>query len=132
MSRKIGAIIVRDNIIISTGYNGPPRGVPQCGENNPVEARDVCPRQILNYKSGIGLHLCPAAHAEANAIVSAARLGVSVKNATMYVNCEIPCKDCLVLIINSGIVKVVCETNDLYDGLSFYILNHSNLTIEVF
>lgn len=110
-SRQIGAVIVRDKCIVSTGYNGPPRGATHCGE--------VCPRREAGYKSGEGLHLCPSAHAEANAIVNAARLGVSTVGATMYMNCLIPCKTCMGHIINSGINEVVCTTTRAYD--SFHI-----------
>jgi len=151
LSIKIGAVIVRDNVVISTGYNGPPRGLPRCDERygrdslldryvhqsmdpQPAlrERVEVCPRYALGYSSSDLLDLCPAAHAEANAIASAARLGTSIKNAVMFVNCQVPCKNCLSLIINSGIKKVVCQRLDYYDRLSEYIVQHSNLNVQTY
>jgi dCMP deaminase len=151
LSVKIGAVIVKDNVVVSTGYNGPPRGLPRCDERygrddlldryvsksmdpQPAlrERVGVCPRYALGFSSSELLDLCPAAHAEANAIASAARLGVSVKNAVMFVNCQVPCKNCLALIINSGISKVVCRRLDNYDRLSSYIIQHSDLVIQTY
>lgn len=151
LSVKIGAVLVRDNVVISTGYNGPPRGLPVCDERygrdnllnrytqksldpSPSLAQRVgkCPRRALGYGSADLLDLCPAAHAEANAIASAARLGVSVKGATMFVTCQIPCKNCLSLIINSGIVRVVCRSLEYYDQLSEYIVQNSDLQVQTY
>lgn len=113
LSRQIGAILVRDSSIVATGYNGPPRGIPHC---------KVCQRKELGFSSGEGLHLCPAAHAEANCIVNAARLGVSTLGATLFMNCCIPCRECLKLLINSGVKEIVVNELVEYD-------NHSNLLI---
>ena len=125
LSRQIGSILVREKVIICTGYNGPPRGVPHCKGN-------VCPRRAKGFESGKGLHLCPAAHAERNAIVQAARLGIPVKGSTLYLNTNTPCKDCLIEVINSGIKEVVCTEMTLYDELSYFLLNNSNLKVRVF
>lgn len=114
ISRQIGAIIVRDNSIVSTGYNGPARGFPHCEGN-------TCPRHAKGFKSGEGLHTCPAGHAESNAIANAARLGVNVSDTTLYLNTDIPCKDCMILIVNAGIVAVVSETGNPYHELSLQI-----------
>lgn len=125
MSRKIGAILVRDKVVICTGYNGPPRGIAHCeGEE--------CPRRTAGYKSGEGLHLCPAAHAERNAIVQAARLGIQTKEATLYLNTGVPCKDCLIEMINAGISEIVCTNIFFYDNLSETILNQSHLKVREF
>ncbi len=121
-SRQIGAVIVRDKVIISTGYNGPPRGIPHCG--------DVCPRRVKGFKSGEGLHICPALHAEENAILNAARVGASVLDTTMYMSCGIPCKDCLKKIINVGIREIVCTSSILYDDLSRFLISESDLMIR--
>lgn len=123
LSRKIGAVLTRDNIIVATGYNGPPRKLPHCSERYNT---DTCPRQVKGYPSGEGLHICPAAHAEANCIANAARVGVRVKGTIMYVTCEIPCKDCLALLINAGVKEVVCVETNFYDYLSGYIVNECN------
>lgn len=115
-SRKIGAVIVRDKAILATGYNGPPSGCAPCDtyiheDDAFATAQEVngqCPRRVLGYPSGEGLHICPAAHAERNAIALAARHGVCINRATMYLTCEIPCKDCLGCIVNAGITEIVC------------------------
>jgi len=153
LSRQIGAIIVRDNTIVSTGYNGPPRGVTHCSnriKNDPFlhklfrEAGFIpvisgipdtghCPRTALGYKSGEGLHLCTATHAEQNAIVNAARLGISTNGTEIYMNCGIPCKECLKAIINAGIHTVVCEnTTDWYDEMSKFLVVESGITTRRF
>ena len=123
LSVKRGGIIVKDRQILSTGYNGPPSGYPHCEwrtddgrymlDNNgyPVDGFEpifVCPRKRMNFKSGEGLEYCPASHAEANALIFAARNGVSIEGATLYCNFrEVPCRECAKLIITSGISKVV-------------------------
>lgn len=105
-SRQIGAILVRDKSIVSTGYNGPPRGVPHCGEE--------CPRRLMGYKSGEGLELCAATHAEVNCVVNAARVGASTIGTTLYMNCKIPCMECMKVLINAGVVEAVVESIDFY------------------
>lgn len=110
LSRNIGCVIVRDNSIVSTGYNGPPRGYPHCeGE---------CPRHKKGFKSGEGLVECPAAHAETNAIANAARIGATTIGASLYLNTVIPCKDCFALIVNAGIKEVVCSELKFYHEMS--------------
>ena len=89
LSRQIGAVLVMDKAIVSTGYNGPPRGVPHCGHRHKLDSElmaeyvekgvseedivtktaTTCPRYILGYKSGEGLDLCVAGHAERNALI---------------------------------------------------------------
>jgi len=149
MSRQIGAVLVKDKAIIATGYNGPPRGIPHCNKRHktdglfceeaiqsgsllplPSEELTICPRTYLDYKSGEGLHLCPATHAEANCIAQAARSGVSTLDTTMYLTCGIPCKNCLALIINAGVSVVVCTSLVYYDELSEYIFGNSDLLIR--
>ena len=156
LSRQIGAILVKDNIIISTGYNGPPRGVPHCGmeryEQQGKEYSDliyskinkgsqvtriiseVCPRNILGYASGEGLDLhCPSVHAETNCLASAARVGAVTNNTTMYMNCIIPCKSCFGLLINAGIKEIVIDSIKGYDSLTKdLILPHSDIIIREF
>lgn len=124
LSRKIGAILVRDRSIISTGFNGPARGYPHC--------IDECPRKLKGYKSGEGLIECPAAHAEGNCIANAARIGASTINAILYMNCIIPCKDCMVLLVNAGIVEVVVEEDIPYHAMSLDIAKYGNISIRKF
>ena len=138
MSRAVGAILVRDKSIISTGYNGPPKGVRHCNEIHldafdgiiKEEKIDVCPRRLANYKSGEGLHLCPAAHAERNAIDFAAKNGTSTDGSSMYVNCGIPCSECLKSIINAGIVEVIVTSLDIYDSMTTLLLKESMLKVR--
>jgi dCMP deaminase len=124
LSRKIGAVLVKDDAIISTGFNGPPRGIKHCV--------DICPRRAQGFLSGEGLELCPATHAEANAIVQAARSGVSTNGATLYLTCETPCKNCLGLIINAGIKRVFCTSSKLYDDCSKIIAEQSEIEFRVY
>ena len=108
LSRKVGALIVKDDNPISFGFNGPARGVEHC------EDCGGCKRRAQkDYKSGAYLDLCPASHAEQNAIAFAARHGISTVGATIYVN-TFPCKDCMNSIINSGIKKIVYNSD--YDA----------------
>jgi len=130
LSRQIGCIIVKDKSIITTGYNGPPRGIPDCSTRSRKEG--VCPRQAKGFVSGEGLHLCPAAHAEANAIVNVARLGgTSTVGTSMYLNCGVPCKNCLGLIINAGIKELVVTNIGQYDFLSGWMLKNGEHEIIV-
>lgn len=105
LSRQVGCLIVKDDHPISFGYNGPARGVAHC------DTKGGCIRRSqVDYKSGSYLELCPASHAEQNAIAFAAKHGISVDGAIMYVN-TFPCKDCMNSIINSGIRKIVYDSN---------------------
>lgn len=103
MSRQVGAVIVRDNAQISSGYNGPARGITHCEDLGGCRRR-----QMPDYKSGAYLELCPASHAEQNAIALAAKNGVSTDGSTIYVT-TFPCKDCMNSIINSGIKRIVFD-----------------------
>ena len=99
-NRHVGAVIVRDKRIITTGYNGAGSGIKSCVE------RGECLRRNLNIASGTRQEICYAIHAEQNAIVQAAKLGISVQGATLYCTHQ-PCVICAKLIINSGIKKVI-------------------------
>jgi len=98
LRRQVGAIIVRDNQILSTGYNGAPKGVAHCAEVG-------CLREKLNVPSGERHELCRGVHAEQNAIIQAAVNGVSIKNAIMYCTHQ-PCSICAKMIINAEIKAV--------------------------
>lgn len=102
LRRQVGAVIVKDRHIISTGYNGAPKGVAHCDE------RGGCLRQKLNVPSGQRHELCMALHAEQNAIIQAACLGQSVEGATIYVTHQ-PCVICAKMIINAGIDKIIVK-----------------------
>ena len=98
--RKIGAVIVKNKRIVTTGYNGAPSGIKTCVE------RGECLRQKLGIASGTRAELCYAVHAEQNAIIQAAKLGISIDGATMYCTHQ-PCVICAKMIVNSGISRVV-------------------------
>jgi dCMP deaminase len=114
LSRKIGSVLVKNNHIITSGYNGPAKGVEHCDTRNDkggytgVYQSDICPRKRMGFKSGEGMEHCPAVHAEANAIVQAALMGVSADGSTLYCWCPTPCSDCAKEIINAGVKRVVC------------------------
>lgn len=123
-SRQIGAILVRDNIVIATGFNGPARNYPHC--------QGQCPRKVKGYASGEGLSECPATHAEANCIISAARIGASVKDAILYMNCIVPCKDCMNLLVNAGVKEAVVENIIPYHEVSIKIAEYGGVKLRRF
>lgn len=91
--RKVGAVIVAEKRILTTGYNGAPQGLPHCTEVGCKMENGHCIRTL---------------HAEQNAIVQAAFFGVSCQGSSLYVTCQ-PCNNCAKMIINAGIRKVVFE-----------------------
>ncbi len=99
-NRQVGAVIVKDKRILTTGYNGAPSGLVSCKD------KGECLRKKLNIASGTRQEICYAVHAEQNAIVQAAKMGISVNGATIYVTHQ-PCSICTKIIINSGIKKVI-------------------------
>ena len=98
-NRHVGAVIVRNKRIITTGYNGAPESIESCKD------RESCLRRIKNIPSGTMQEVCYAVHAEQNAICQAAKLGISIQGATLYCTHQ-PCVICCKMIINSGISKV--------------------------
>ena len=99
MKRKVAAIIVKDKRVVSTGYNGTPRGAKNCNEGG-------CPRCNGMAESGTALDECLCCHGEENAITQAAYHGTSLKGSTLYTTFA-PCLLCTKMIINSGIAEVV-------------------------
>ena len=99
LRQKVGAVIVKDKRILATGYNGAPSGLPHCFDIG-------CLREQLNVPSGERQELCRGVHAEQNAIIQAAKFGISVEGATLYTT-HCPCITCAKIIINAGIKKVV-------------------------
>ncbi len=121
-SRMIGALLVRDRIIISTGYNGPPRGASHC--------KGCCPRQTAGYKSGEALEVCPATHAEQNCIASAAYVGASTKGSALYLNTVAPCKWCMGLLINAGVSMVITSQPGWYDDMARRLAFEAGLIVS--
>lgn len=101
LRRQVAAVIVRDRRIVSTGYNGTPRGIRNCNEGG-------CARCASDAPSGHALGDCVCCHAEENAIVQAAYHGISVSDGTLYCTFS-PCLMCTKMIINAGIREVVFE-----------------------
>ena len=100
--RAVGAVVVKDRRILSTGYNGAPSKVRHCLEVG-------CLREQLNVPSGERHELCRGIHAEQNAIIQAAYHGVSVKGASLYCT-NLPCVICAKMIINAGILRIFYES----------------------
>ena len=98
LRRQVGAVIVKDKQILSTGYNGSPSGLKHCAETG-------CLRQKLEIPSGERSEICRAVHAEQNALIQAAKHGVSINGADIYTTLQ-PCVLCTKLIINAGIKRV--------------------------
>jgi dCMP deaminase len=90
---------------------------------------EYCPRRLLHYDSGQGLQICPAAHAERNALIQAARHGIKTDGTILCLTCCVPCKDCLIEIINAGVRTVYVTSLDYYDLLSEYLITESGLQI---
>jgi dCMP deaminase len=112
LRKKFGAVIVVGDTIVSTGYNGPARGVVHCNKVG-------CLKDERDVPTYTGYEFCPAVHAEENAIINAARSGVSVVNGVVYVLCESrkghssesrPCDRCRRVMINAGITRVVTRS----------------------
>ncbi|MEW5735763.1 MAG: cytidine/deoxycytidylate deaminase family protein [Thermodesulfobacteriota bacterium] len=100
--RSVGAAVVRDKRLLSTGYNGAPSGLAHCLEVG-------CLREAMNVPSGERHELCRGLHAEQNAIIQAALHGVSIRGATLYCT-NLPCVICAKMLINAGIVEIVYES----------------------
>ncbi len=122
--RQVGAIIVRENRVIATGYNGAPAGVETC------VSRGECMREKMNIPSGTHAELCYAAHAEQNAIIQAARYGININGATLYCTHQ-PCVICAKMIINAGIARVVYKEG-YPDEFSMKLFAEAGTLIEKF
>jgi len=121
LRRQVGAVIVKDRHIVSTGYNGAPRGLAHCAE------RGGCIREKLEVPPGERHELCMALHAEQNAIIQAATLGQSIEDGTIYVTHQ-PCAICAKMIINAGLRRIVVKEG-YPDELSVDILAEAGLKI---
>lgn len=120
--RRVAAVLVKDHRIISTGYNGTPRGVRNCDEGG-------CPRCNSDIASGVGLSECLCSHAEENAIVQAAYHGIAVKGATLYTTFS-PCLQCAKMIINAGIAEVVYHSRYSIDHVSLALLHEAGVKVR--
>ncbi|NQT29258.1 MAG: cytidine deaminase [Candidatus Saganbacteria bacterium] len=121
VKRQVGAIVVKDNRILSSGYNGAPKGFEHCTEK-------TCIRRQMDIPSGRRHELCRGLHAEQNAIIQAAWHGVKISGSTMYCNYQ-PCAICVKMIINAGITKLV-YSGGYPDELARQLLKDSKLEVE--
>jgi len=128
LRRKVGALIVKQKNIISTGYNGTPIGVKNCFEGG-------CPRCQSDVEPGQGYDTCICVHAEANAILLAARHGNATEGGVLYTTVR-PCFSCLKEAVQAGIKEIVYEAEDAYQGpleeAYQALVRDSNLTLRRF
>ncbi|CAN1538830.1 ComEB Deoxycytidylate deaminase [Fimbriimonadaceae bacterium] len=117
--RSVGALIVKDRHILATGYNGAPSGLPHCPEDGGV---NDWPKGCL--RAG---HCIRSLHAEQNALLQAAKFGISCDGATMYVTCQ-PCNACAKMVINGGINRVIYE-GDYPDDFSKELFRESKMEV---
>ena len=122
VKRKVAAVIVKDKRVISTGYNGTPRGTTNCFEGG-------CPRCNNLTDSGVKLDECLCSHAEENAITQAAYHGVSVKTGTLYTTLA-PCLMCTKMIINAGIEEVVYNLDYPLNSVSFQLFEQARIRVR--
>ena len=120
LRRQIGAVIVKDRRILTTGYNGAPTRLAHCAEVG-------CLREQLSIPSGERHEICRALHSEMNAIIQAAQYGVSTKGATLYSTHQ-PCSMCARIIINAGIVRVV-YVGDYPDEFAMSLLKEGKIEL---
>jgi dCMP deaminase len=118
--RQVGAILVKDKRVLTTGYNGAPAGLVHCEEMG-------CMRQKNDIPSGQRHELCRGLHAEQNAIIQAAYHGTSIAGAALYCT-TLPCSICLKMLINAGITEIVCEEG-YPDELTESLLKEADIII---
>lgn len=118
--RAVGAVLVKDKQLLSTGYNGAPAGVRHCSETG-------CLREQMNVPSGERHELCRGVHAEQNAIIQAAYYGVSINGATLFCT-NLPCSICAKMLINAGISKIYYK-DGYADSISEEMMNEAGLEV---
>ena len=120
LRRQVGAVLVRDKRILTTGYNGAPSGLKHCEEVG-------CIREKLKVPPGERHELCRGLHAEMNALLQAAIYGIPVSGATLYCTTS-PCMLCAKMLINVG-VKKICVEGKYPDKLAQDLLKEANVEI---
>ncbi|MBS4868958.1 MAG: dCMP deaminase family protein [Eubacterium sp.] len=124
LRRQVGAVIVKNNQVLATGYNGAPKGLPNCCDLG------KCLRKEMGIPSGERQELCRAVHAENNAITQCAVNGVSCKGGTLYVTAS-PCIMCTKQLINAGIIRIVAK--EMYpENMGRQMLEESGIIFELF
>jgi len=122
VKRKVAAVITKDRRIISTGYNGTPRGTRNCNEGG-------CPRCNSFAPGGTRLDECLCSHGEENALTQAAYHGVSLRGATIYTTLS-PCLQCTKMIINAGLVEVVYNAQYPLGTTALGLLEEAGLMVR--
>ncbi len=120
--RAVGAVIVRDKRILATGYNGAPAGLPHCPQGGPD---NDWPNGCM--RAG---HCIRSLHAEQNALLQAAKIGIACEGASIYVACQ-PCNACAKMIINAGINRVIYE-GDYPDEFSKELFRDGNIDVFLY
>lgn len=123
-NRNVGAVIAKNKRIIATGYNGAPTGIESCVD------KGECMRVKLGIKSGTQQEICYGVHAEQNAIVQCARMGISSEGSTIYVTHQ-PCSICTRIIINAGITRVVYK-RPYPDEFAMKLFNEAGVEVVIF
>ena len=123
LRRAVGAILVHDKRIIASGYNGGPSGLAHCLDIG-------CLREKLGIPSGQQHELCRGIHAEQNAIIQAARYGVSIEGSVLYCTTQ-PCTQCTKMLINAGITEIV-YAEGYPDDLARELLEESGIIVRRF
>jgi len=121
LRNQVGAVIVKESQILTTGYNGAPKGLTHC--------EDVgCIREKLKVKPGERHELCRGLHAEQNAVIQAAYHGISVRGASLYCTTR-PCSICTKMLINAGIVEIV-YIEEYQDELAAELAKEAGLNVR--
>ena len=123
LRRKVGAVIVKEKRVLTTGYNGAPKGLRHCAEVG-------CVRLENKIESGTRHELCRGVHAEQNAVIQAAYFGVSIKDAAVYTT-NFPCVLCAKILLNAGITEIIYK-DDYIDELSRSMLAEANVKVRRF
>jgi dCMP deaminase len=121
LRRQVGAVIMKEKRVLTTGYNGAPKGLKHCAEVG-------CVRTQNNIESGTRHELCRGVHAEQNAVIQAAYFGASIKDASIYTT-NFPCVMCAKILVNAGIIEVIYK-DDYEDPLSKDIMNESKVIVR--
>ena len=121
LRRQVGAVVVKEKRVLTTGYNGAPKGLRHCEEVG-------CVRLENKVESGTRHELCRGVHAEQNAVIQAAYFGASIKDSTIYTT-NFPCVMCTKILVNAGVSEIVYK-DDYIDPLSREILEESGVHVR--
>jgi dCMP deaminase len=121
--RQVGAVIVKDKRVLTTGYNGSPKGTKHCEDLG-------CIRDQQNIPSGTRHELCRGVHAEQNAVIQAAYFGISIDGGTIYTT-TFPCSMCAKILINAGIREVI-YSDGYTDELSKMLFDETSVVVRKF